>query len=193
LARSIRFAQSVWILPLILLPLASIACQLDVGGPQSPWPPIAPSADAAGDMANEWQSAFAAAANSGQVTLLLDESQLTSFLTGKLDSRTDPVIEQPQVYLRDDSLQIFGRTRQGPLLANIRIILQPELDAKGGLAFKVVSADFGPFPAPAAMKSGLSGLITETLSGTLGSLATGIHITTVAIADGQMAIVGDVR
>jgi hypothetical protein len=188
-----RLTRPVWILPLLPLLLASLACQLDVGGPLSPWPPIPASADAADQLAKEWQSAFAAAADSGQVTLLLDEGQLTSFLTAKLGSQTDPLLDQPQTYLRDGEMQIFGRTQQGPLAANVRVVLRPELDAQGQLAFKIVSADLGPLPAPSALRNGLSGLITETLSGTLGSLATGFHITTVAIADGQMAIVGQLR
>jgi hypothetical protein len=36
-------------------------------------------------------------------------------------------------------------------------------------------------------------LLTEAFTGTLGSMATGIRITSLAIADGQVAIVGSPR
>jgi len=43
------------------------------------------------------------------------------------------------------------------------------------------------------LKDSISAILTEAFTGTLGSLATGIRVTSLAVADGQMAIVGELR
>jgi len=178
---------------MICLALASLACQLSVGGPEPPGDPIPVSTQAAEQLGEVWQAALAGAATSGTVIVLLDETQLTSFLAFKLEAQQTPLLRSPQVYLRDGMIQIFGTNEQGPLEATVLVCVAPRLNPDGTILFEIVSADFGPLPAPDALREGVSGLLTEALTTPLDALAAGVRLTSVAVADGQIAVVGEVR
>jgi hypothetical protein len=75
----------------------------------------------------------------------------------------------------------------------VLLSISPILDADGTLAFEVTSADLGPVPAPEGIKESLSALVTEAFAGPIGSLATGLRVTSIAIEDGELALVGEMR
>jgi hypothetical protein len=138
-------------------------------------------------------SALAGAVDTGQLTVILTEEQLTSALASRLAGEQDPSLKSPRVYLRDGTIQVFGDAQEGMFEATVRLVIAPVLDEEGRLGFELTAADFGPFPAPEGLKSGLSGMLSEALAGPMGTLATGIRITSVAIADGDLAIVAELR
>jgi hypothetical protein len=173
--------------------LAAIACQVDVGGPQPPGPPIGVSPDASLEVREMWRSALRTAAETGEFTILLSETQLTSYFDTYLSDRPGSALEQPQIFLRDGRLQVFGYARQGPLQASVLISVLPVVTPSGELGFSVGAADLGPLPAPDALRESLSALLTEAFTGTLGSLATGIRIKEIAIAEGHLALIGELR
>jgi hypothetical protein len=175
-----------------LLALAALACHLDIGGPEPPGPPIPVSTEAANELQHIWQSVVAGAAG-GEIALIIDERQLTSLLAMQLQTHEKPLMREPQVFLRQGFLQLYGVTDRGPFRATFLLAIQPVIDANGDLEFEITSADFGPLLAPQGLKSALSTILTEALTGTLGSFASGIRISSIAIVDGQMAIIARVR
>jgi hypothetical protein len=175
------------------LGLAAIACQIDVGGPEPPGDPIPVSTEAAGELVGAWESAVAGAAGSGNLTLLLTESQVTSYLALRLEAEEDPLLSSPQVYLRDGMIQIHGRTHQGILAADVLISVTPTLEPDGTISFEVTSADVGPLPAPETLRQSVSAMLTEAFTSPLGSLATGFRITTLAVSGGEAALIGQLR
>src|SRR5688572_3989652 len=190
-------------LPLLLLSivLTSLACTIFVGGPDySSLPPIPVSAEAAESIKAELQRAIEAAAQTGVITVNLTEPQITSYLAARL--QTDPSLQQsdkkplitdPQVYLRDGQMQIYGKTQQGMFTANIGIIVNMGIDVNGQPQIDVVSADFGPFPAPEGLKDAITAMVREAYTGSLGPVATGLRIETISIANGVMTVTGRVR
>ncbi len=178
-------------LPVLLL--ASLACRMDIGGPQAPGQPPAASALTATQAAQSWSSALEGAMVSGQLTILVTEEQLTSALAARVAQDETPTLTSPAVYLRDGQIQIFGEAAQGPVQMTLRLEITPIIDSQGRLGFEVSSADLGPFPAPRGLRDGLSAMLSEALAGSMGSLATGFRITSVAVADGQLAIVAELR
>ena len=190
-------------LPLFLLSLVltSLACTVFVGGPDySSLPPIPVSAEAAESIKEELRRAFEAGAQTGVITINLTEPQITSYLAARMQSdptlqQSDkkPLITDPQVYLRDGQMQIYGKTQQGLFAANIGIIVQVGVDAEGKPQIEIVSADFGPFPAPEGLKNAITAMIEEAYTGSLGPVATGLRIETISIANGIMAITGRIR
>jgi hypothetical protein len=190
-------------LPLFLtiFVLTSLACTIFVGGPDySSLPPIPVSAEAAESIKAEIQRAIEAAAQTGVITVNLTEPQITSYLAARL--QTDPSLQQsdkkplitdPQVYLRDGQMQIYGKTQQGMLTANIGIIVNMGVDVNGQPQIDVVSADFGPFPAPEGLKDAITAMVREAYTGSLGPVATGLRIETISIANGVMSVTGRVR
>lgn len=186
---------------LLSLILTSLACTIFVGGPDySSLPPIPVSAEAAESIKEELRRAFEAGAETGVITININEPQITSYLAARM--QTDPSLQQsdqkplitnPQVYLRDGQMQIYGRTQQGIFAANIGIIVKVGVDTDGQPLIEIVSADFGPFPAPDGLKNALTAMITEAYTGSLGPVATGLRIETISIANGVMTITGRIR
>ena len=173
--------------------IATIACQLNLGGPEPPGDPIPTQENAAFNLTEMWQSAIRDAVVDGQVMVILNETQLTSLLSQRMGEKENPLLLEPQVFLRNDMIQIYGTTKNGPFIANVLIGITPVIIAEGELTFDLVQAEFGPIPAPSALKETVSAILTEAFTGTIGSLATGIRISTIAISDGEMGIVGEVR
>ncbi|HSD84470.1 MAG TPA: hypothetical protein VLG46_11450 [Anaerolineae bacterium] len=190
-------------LPLFLLSLVltSLACTIFVGGPDySNLPPIPVSTEAAESIKEELKRAFEAGAQTGVVTINLTEPQITSYLAQRM--QTDPSLQQsdkkplimdPQVYLRDGQMQIYGKSQQGIFTANIGIIVQVGVNADGQPLIEITSADFGPFDAPAGLKNALTAMIKEAYTGSLGPVATGLRIESISIANGVMTITGRIR
>ena len=186
---------------LLSLVLTSLACVVFVGGPDySNLPPIPVSADAAASIKDEIQRAIEAAADTGVITVNLTEPQITSYLAVRL--KTDPSLQQsdkkpliidPQVYLRDGQMQIYGKTQQGLFTANIGILVNMGVDANGQPKIDVASADFGPFPAPKGLKDAITAMVKEAYTGSLGPVATGLRIEAISIANGVMTVTGRVR
>jgi hypothetical protein len=190
-------------LPLFLLFIVftSLACTIFVGGPDySSLPPIPVSGEAAESIKEELRRALEAGAQTGVITVNLTEPQITSYLATRLQtdpslqqSDQKPLITEPQVYLRDGQMQIYGKTQQGMLTANIGIIVNMGVDVNGQPQIDVASADFGPFPAPEGIKDAITAMVREAYTGSLGPAATGLRIDTISIANGVMTVTGRVR
>jgi len=186
---------------LLSLVLTSLACVVFVGGPDySNLPPIPVSAEAAASIKDEIQRAVEAAADTGVITVNLTEPQITSYLAARL--QTDPSLQQsdkkplitdPQVYLRDGQMQIYGKTQQGLFTANIGIIVNMGVDANGQPQIDIASADFGPFPAPKGLNDAITAMVKEAYTGSLGPVATGLRIESISIANGVMTVTGRIR
>src|SRR5574341_2555464 len=144
--------------------------------------------------------AFEAGAQTGVVTINLTEPQITSYLAARLQSdpglqqsNKKPLITDPQVYLRDVQMQIYGKTQQGIFTANIGIIVSVGVDPNGQPLIEIVSADFGPLPVPKGLKDAITAMVKEAYTGSLGPVATGLRIETISIANGIMTITGRIR
>ena len=189
-------------LPFFLLTilLTSLACTMNVGGPDySSLPTVPVSTEYAQSIQDEVQRAFQEGAQSGTITLKLTEQQLTSFIAEKLqtDPRLQrdgkPLIDNPQVYLRDGQMQIYGTSQQGPFTANIGIVMNVGVDANGQPKIDIASADFGPLPAPEGLRDTIEAMIREAYMGSLGPVATGLRIESISTADGVMTVSGRIK
>jgi hypothetical protein len=173
--------------------LADMACTMNIGGPSYPNRSIPVSTEALGDLTSALGTAFANAAVSGQVTLNLTESQITSYLAYKLQAQSQPFITNPQVYLQDGKLQVYGTATQGYFQATVSLIFSAGVDEHGNLKIQLTSANFGPFPVPNGLTEFATTTIQEAYTGALGPVATGFRIQSVTIADGSMNIVGQTK
>jgi hypothetical protein len=189
-------------LPFFLLTiiLTSLACTMNVGGPDySDLPPVPVSTEYAQSIEDEVLRAFQEGAQTGTISLNLTEQQLTSYIATKLQSDPrlqrdgQPLISEPQVYLRDGQMKIYGKTQQGMFTANIGIIVDVGVDENGQPKVDIASADFGPLPAPEGLRDTVAAMIREAYMGSLGPIATGLRIETIQIADGVMTVSGRLK
>jgi len=185
--------RCIIILTCMSLVLASLACTIFVGGPDLPAQPIPVSADAVTSLGDQVKAAVDAGAQSGQLSLTITEPQLTSLLAFKLQSDPNPFITDPQVYLRNGQVQIYGKAHQGYFEANVGIVVAASVDDQGQPKVDVVSTDFGPFPAPQGLNEAISAMVQEAFSGSLGPVFTGFRLEAITIGDGVMLLTGRVK
>jgi len=186
---------------LITLISTTLACTIFVGGPDYSSLPVIPvSTEAAQSLTDGVKKSFEDGLQTGVVTITITEPQITSYLALRMQtdpnmqqSNQQPIITDPQVYLRDGQMKIYGKTQQGVLAANIGIILSVGADELGKPKIEITSADFGPFPAPEGLNEAVTTLVEEAYTGSLGPVATGLRIETIAIADGIMTVTGRIR
>ena len=195
-----RPTKHIFTIFLLALLLTSLACTVFVGGPDySDLPTIPVSTEITQSIQDEVARAFEEGMTTGTVTLNFTEAQLTSYIASRLQNDptmqqdNKPLITDPQVYLRDGQMQIYGKTQQGMFAANIGIIVSVGVDENGQPKIDIVSADFGPLPAPEGLKEAISAMVREAYMGSIGPVATGLRIETISIADGIMTISGRIR
>ena len=178
---------------LFALLLTSLACTMQIGGPDYPETTIQPSQAAVDSMQAQFKSAFEAAATSGNVILTFTEEQLTSLLYYRFAAQPNPFISEPQVLLRNGTMDIYGKAVQGYFVANVKISVMVGIDENGEPSINVVSSDFGPLPVPDGINTSLSAIIKEAYTGAVGPVATGFRIEQIGIRDGFMVMAGKVK
>jgi hypothetical protein len=195
-----RRTNHIFTIFFLALILTSLACTIFVGGPDySSLPTIPVSTEITQSIQDEIARAFEQGITTGTVTMNFTEAQLTSYIAARLQNDPDmqqdnkPLITEPQVYLRDGQMQIYGKSQQGMFAANIGIIVSVGVDENGQPKIEIVSADFGPMPAPEGLKDAISAIVREAYTGSLGPVATGLRIETITIADGIMTVSGRIR
>jgi hypothetical protein len=176
-----------------LLAAVQLACQIDLGGPEPLGAPIGVIEGSAEELSDSWKQAIDGAADSGEIIVVINETQLTSLIAKRLDESENPVLLSPQVFLRDQAIHIYGYSEQGVVRASVLITVAPVIDEDGMITFELSSAEVGPIPAPEGVKDAISALLTEGFTGPIGTLATGIRVTSLEIDNGAMTIVGEIR
>ncbi|MDR3574749.1 MAG: hypothetical protein P4L50_12865 [Anaerolineaceae bacterium] len=167
----------------------NLACQISVGGPKLPQTNIPISTQAAGSVGDIWKTAVLDT-KSGTVSLTLSEEQLTSFLAAHLPAEQKSLFINPQIVLQDGQIQVYGQMKKSYFIANVQIIMQAYVDNNGQPKLSIISADFGPLPAPAGLMDSLSSIFNEAFTGSLGPYATGLKIESIDIKNGKMTITG---
>lgn len=172
---------------------SSLACSIFLGGSAYPDPPVPVSTEAAAGLQSAFQDAMQNAAQTGALTVVLTESELTSYLDARLAEQANPPITRPQVTLRDGAMQVFGTSQAGIFVANVNLTAQFSVDQDGLPQINVTQATYGPFPAPPALRDGLSSLLDETFTGSFGPAALGFRLDAISIADGKMTLTGRIK
>ena len=186
--------QKHLILLIATLILMSLACSIDVGGPEYPAQPVPSSPADAQALRDMIQQAIVTGAETGVITLQINESQLTAFIAEKVALQTDPPFTDPIILLRNGQMQMYGKITQGWFTANMLIVMNVTIDpATGEPMIQIASADFGPFPAPEGVNNAISAVIDEAFTGSFGPVASGFRLETVTIADGLMTMTGRIK
>ena len=181
-------------LPIIVLTLAVLACSISIGGPEYPAQAVPYSPNEVLNMHTQIEQAFVAGAETGIVTLQITENQLTSYMTEKMLQQVDPPFTDPQVLLRNGQMQMYGKVTQSMFTANILITMNVGIDELTGQPkIEIVSADFGPLPAPEGINTAMNAIIAEAFTGSLGPVAVGFRLEAISIADGIMTLTGRIK
>lgn len=192
-SNSIKLDRAI-LFSITALVITTLACQLNLGGPDIPFLDSGPSEEDAQALLDEWQSAFGQAeTGDGRVQLTITEQQLTALIRQQLEQQQDPIIRQASVRLQDDLIRISGTAQQNLIRAEILVEVQVDVSADGEPTFEIISAEFGPVPLPDPVKDGIEALVAEAFAGSVGPYLTGFELETITIADGEMTLIGELR
>ena len=173
------------------LALATLACSpsLGIGAPTPPGSPVPVSTEAAGQLEGAWGTAVANT-NKGLVTVVMTEEQLTSYAALKLTSDANSPIEDPQIYLRNGKLMLYGKVKTNNVTLPAALTLSVVPTAAGAVSVTIDAADVGPMPVPSALRDVLASNLNNLIAQNAGGSNTGFKVTDIVIADGKMTISG---
>jgi len=178
----------------VLLVVSSLACTINVGGPEYPAQTVPASPAEAQTLRDMIQQAMLTGAETGVITLQITESQLTGFMADKLSQQANPPFTDPQILLRNGQMQMYGKITRGWFTANMLITMNVTIDETTNQPkIQIASADFGPFPAPEGINNAISAIIEEAFTGSFGPVAVGFRLQTISIADGIMTFTGRIK
>ncbi len=180
----------------VALSLAVLACGSPLSGlgqPTAPASPIPVSTEAAGELEDLWTNAIENAGPNGEVTVVMTEEQLTSYVALKLAEEPDVPLKNIQIFLRDGQMTLTGDAKIGALTAKASLAVDVTVNSEGKLEAEITDADFGPVPVPSDMLTSLNDALQESLSEQLTINSTEITIQSIAIADGKMSFSGTVN
>lgn len=179
---------------IVSLVVSSLACAINVGGPEYPAETVPTSPADAQTLRDMIQQAMLTGAETGVITLQITESQLTGFMAEKLSQQANPPFTDPQILLRNGQMQMYGKITRGWFTANMLITMNVTIDeVTGQPKIQIASADFGPFPAPEGINNAISAIIEEAFTGSFGPVAVGFRLQTISIADGIMTFTGRIK
>jgi hypothetical protein len=134
------------------------------------------------------ESFFEQDPSSGRVTIVITESDLTSYIAAEMEAQENPPLRNPRVLLRDGQAEVLGQAQTGPFESDIRLLMTVSVTSDGQLNFEVVSADFGPVPAPEQVRNQLSNIANDTFRRSIAPQMQGYRAESVAIDTGRITI-----
>ncbi len=179
---------------ILIFMLASMACSVFVGGPDYPTQTVPVSTAEVQSVQTQIVEALVTGAESGVVTLNITESQLTSLIATRMLEKGNPPFTDPQVLLRDNQMQLYGKITRGSFTANMLITTNVSIDpTTGAPKVEIVTADFGPFAAPEGLNATVNAIVAEAFTGSFGPVAIGFRLESISIADGVMTMIGRIK
>lgn len=176
---------------IITLLSATLACggPLPVGGPTPTYEPVPVSSEAAQSLEDKFNSLGVA---SGEVTVSITESELTSYVEQQLAAQPESAFSNPQVYLRDGKIKMFVTVNTGNLKANALIILNATIE-DNKMKLTVDSASLGPVPVPQNVLDSLTSTLNDRLLALASDMPAGVGLKSISIADGAMTVTALVK
>lgn len=175
---------------LCTLILTSLACRLTAKTSEKPVETIAVSTEAVGSLEEKVQEAVDQAAKGQTVELSLTEEEITSLLAQKLNEQGEVMVSDPQVYLRDDKVQLFGNVQYGKLSLPLDVVLEPRVDTAGRANLKIVSVKMGPVSAPDSLISNIQDQVNSLVNDLLQQSGESFYVESITSRDGLLTIRG---
>jgi uncharacterized protein YpmS len=174
---------------LILLSL-SLACRFPSKAPVKPVETIAVSTEAVASLEEKVQNTIDQAAQGQTVELSLSEEEVTSLLAQKLSEQGEISFTDPQVYLRDDKVQMFGNVQSGKLKVSLQVVLEPKVDTSGKASLELISVNMGLISAPDSLVNTIQAQADQFLNEFLQKSGESFIVESITARDGLLTIRG---
>jgi hypothetical protein len=138
------------------------------------------------EAAQGFENAFSSAkinSSTGTAEIRITEPQITSYLTYELQKANNPIIQNPQVYLENNQIIIFGRVVADPIDATGKLVLTIKVDEQSIPKVDLVSAEFGAISIPGALLDGITQMVDQAIQDNLSSASLDYQLVSVNISD----------
>lgn len=180
-----------WLFVLLsILMAASLACNLNLGGPEPPASPIPVSTEEVEKLKQSLEQVYTEGVAGSEVTIEITESQMTSMAAFELQGQESMDIRDPQVFLRDGQIQFFATVTQQNWEAVLKLVLTLDVDTAGNPEFSFVSAKIGPLDVPDSILEDIELYVDRAFASQIDQRASDIRIDSITIEDGIMKITG---
>ncbi len=183
---------------IVILVVASLACSLSIAAPQTiiPTPtqtptqtPIPVSTQAAGNFITAIEQPTYDPAT-GNVTIVLTEEELTSYVAIQLQADPNAFIRDPQISLENDQVVVHGTIVTDILTAPGSLTAKIAVGPDGVPQTTITTAMVGSIPVPTPLLSEASGMIDRGIADSISNISSsGYQIDTITVANHQMTIV----
>jgi hypothetical protein len=172
----------------------SLACNFSQRSDLVPAETIPVSTEALESLKEEIEEAGQSIQESGQATLVITEAELTSLVAFELQKEENPILQNPQIYLREGQMLVVGTVQLGDdTTGTVLITLSVSATADGKLDYEITSAMLGPLPVADFMLQQFSDQLDAAFTGKIDPRMDEIFIDQVTIADGRMTLQGHTR
>lgn len=180
---------------LVTLVLSSLSCNLlnRVSNAPSEPTPIPVSIESANSLREEITSAAESLSAGERVTIVIDEAEITSLIAMELAKQSEPILYEPQVYLRDGEVQLNGKVLQSGFMVPAQMNLTMSTDVHGKPEINILSANVGPLELPDSMLVEFEGQIDTVFIRNIQPSINDVYVESIIIADGLMTIIGQTR
>lgn len=180
---------------LVTLVLSSLSCNIlnRVSNAPSEPTPIPVSIESANSLREEITSAAESLSAGERVTIVIDEAEITSLIAMELAKQSEPILYEPQVYLRDGEVQLNGKVLQSGFMVPAQMNLTMSTDVHGKPEINILSANVGPLELPDSMLVEFEGQIDTVFIRNIQPSINDVYVESIIIADGLMTIIGQTR
>jgi len=167
-----------------------LACRFTTNVPEKPVETIAVSTQAVATLEDKVQETFDQATKGQTVELSLTEEEVTSLLAQKINEQGGNLITDPQVYLRDNKVQLFGNVQYGKLKVPIQVVLEPRVDTAGRASLDLISVNMGPISAPDSLVKTIQDQADQFLNDFLQGSGDSFIVESITVRDGLLTVRG---
>ncbi len=177
-------------LVLIILAAAGLACSIP--GSASNLPPTAQpmTTEQLQNLENQLQATLANPNASGDVTVTLTQDQINGIITSGMMQQSDKTITDPSVILTGGHMEFYGKVNQNNISANLKVVLQPQVDAAGKAHLNIVSINLGGLPVPDILKNRVQTMADDSLNNYLAAGSSTFKVKSITVTEGQMTVTG---
>ena len=172
--------------------VVSLACNFPSGSNDLPGARIPVSEQSAQNLEDNISQVVRNIEEGKPISLVINESELSSLLVYRLEQQSGGLISDSQVYLRDGIIQYRGLLSQPPLSAPIEADIQVKVTKDGRLDYQVLTANAGPIGVPEELIDNITSQFDQALY-SANSDMNKIWIENAITADGVMTILGRPR
>lgn len=175
---------------LVAVLLVSLSCNFLKPTVVLPEETIPVTTQAVEELKQDIEAAATQAEAFGQATLVIDEAELTSLVAFELQKEETPVIQEPQIFLRDGQMQIAASIVQGEVNVPVQITVAVSVDNSGQPQFQILTASIGSVALPEDLVVKFSDQLARAFDQNVRPRLGDVFIQSITIADGKMTIQG---